>query len=113
MKFRTRETTTFLYVLFRDLKGFSAEDLHKEARRAGKLAVGFHYLVRESGVVALGREADAVADYDMENCDSAIYVLVDQGQRKRPTDSQRTAVKALIVAITERHPEVKIIKQHQ
>lgn len=108
MKFRSRKTTNYLYVVQRDTGGLSVPELQAAARRRGDLAIGYHYVVQENGVVEQGREPYAVAGHNFENPETSIYILVDIGGRGRLTDSQKVALEDLLDMLQGEHPRAKL-----
>lgn len=111
MKFKLRPSTDFLYIHLKDTGGLSVRELHREARKAGKLDIGYHYVVQENGVVEQGREQYVVAGYDLENCDRSIYVLVDCGENGKLTDSQKVSLQDLKDSIIATYPDIMVLTE--
>ncbi|MDT8900626.1 hypothetical protein [Anaeroselena agilis] len=110
MKFRVREATDFLYLVFADIGGLSAAELHRNARRAAKFGIDYHYVVQRNGLVEAGRDPAAVAGGDLENNKTAVYVLVDGGPKGKPTDAQQVGLKKLLEELQKAHPQAKLKK---
>lgn len=111
MKFKVRPSTVFLYIHCRNTGGLSAPELHREARKAGKLAIDYHYVVQENGLVEQGREPYVVAGYSLENCNTSVYVLVDTGEDGKISDSQKVALRDLKESITATYPNIMVITE--
>ena len=110
MKFIVREKTDHLNILFQDTGGLSAQELHREARRTGKFAVDFHYVVQRNGIVEAGREPYVVAGAPFENSKTSVCILVDVGETGKMTDSQKVGLKDLLSGLKGTYPGVKVNK---
>lgn len=109
MKFRSRKTTDYLYVVRKDTGGLSVPELQAEARRRGDLAIGYHYVVQENGKVEQGREPYAVAGHNFAHPENSIYILVDIGDRGRLTDAQKVALEDLLDMLQGEHPGARLM----
>lgn len=110
MKFRPRETTDYLYIHLKDTGGLTVKELHREARRAGMLSIDYHYVVQRNGDVETGREPYVIAGHRCENAETSIYILVDQGEKGKLTDSQKVSLQELLESLKGEYPGVEVIK---
>lgn len=111
MKFKLRPSTDFLYIHLKDTGGLTVPELHREARKTGKLDIGYHHVIQKNGVVEQGRAQDEVAGYDLENCDRSIYVLVDCGENNKLTDAQKVSLQDLKDSIIATYPDIVVITE--
>lgn len=109
MKFRERKATDFLYIHLKNTGGLTLKELHRDARRAGKLTVDYHYIVQESGIVEEGRDKYVIAGNRMDYAETSIYVLVDVGDEGVMTDAQRLSLHELMDGLHEEFPAMKNI----
>lgn len=106
MKFRIREATEFLYVHVQDIGGLSVLELQREARRAGLLGFGYHYVIQKDGTVEQGRKPYEVAGHDFENPNVSVYVLVDS--LGNLTDAQKAALRDLKSSLQGEYPRIEV-----
>lgn len=111
MKFRERKDTHYIYVHLRDTKGLTVPELHNEARRAGELTLGYHYVVQDNGDVEQGRDQYSVAGRNMEDAETSIYVLINSRGKNKLSDCQVDTVKDLLDLLQTEYPKAKIIKE--
>lgn len=111
MKFRTRKTTDFLYIHLRNTGGLTVPELRREARRAGKLDIDYHYVVQDNGAVEQGREQYVVAGYEFENSENSIYILVDVSEKQKLSDAQKVSLQELMDSIYATYPNIKTIME--
>lgn len=109
MKFRQRERTDFLYIHFKNTGGLTLKELHRDARRSGELAVDYHYIVQENGLVEEGRQRYDIAGRTMENAETSLYVLVAVDDDGALTDAQRYAYGLLMEDLVGEFVGVEII----
>lgn len=93
IKFKKRESTENVRLAFREGKDATLKDIEKQARRAGKLNLGYHYILHKNGMVDKGIDYDLYADYELAHHKTAIYVLVIGAQLN---DVQKHALKGLL-----------------
>lgn len=111
MKFRQRERTGFLYIHFKKTGGLTLKELHRDARRSGELAVDYHYIVQENGLVEEGRQRYDIAGRTMENAEASLYVLVAVDEDGAMSDAQRYAYGLLMEDILGEFVGVEIITE--
>ena len=109
MKFRQRERTDFLYIHFKKTGGLTLKELHRDARRSGELAVDYHYIVQENGLVEEGRQRYDIAGRTMENAEASLYVLVAVDEDGAMSDAQRYAYGLLMEDLLGEFVGVEII----
>lgn len=105
LKWKKRDTTNFIYIVYRDLKGLSLEALRNKKIRKGCLDTGYHYIVRTNGVIEEDRPSDAYAGWWFEHEEQSLAILVDAIDR--PAVSAVKAIETLTAAYPD--AEVKII----
>ena len=111
MKFRQRTSTDFLYIHFNNTGGLTLKELHRDARRAGELAVDYHYVVQENGLVEEGRGRYDIAGRTMENAEKALYVLVAVDEDGALTDAQRYAYGLLMEDLVGEFKGIQTIEE--
>ena len=100
LKFRKRTNTYYIYIVKKDLKGESLEDLRNKCMRRGGLDTGFHFIIRPNGLMEADRVEYAYAGWWFEHEDKALAILIDTGGEDKVTMAAQKAVKE----ITSKYP---------
>lgn len=109
MNYKARKETKTIKVILMDTSGFSVEQLHKEARKVGKLGVDFHYLVHRRGSVETGRKEYMIAGNALDSSQESICIVVNSPTGKL-TDCQEVAMEDLCSSISGTYPDVIVSK---
>ena len=104
LKFRKRTNTYYIYIVKKDLKGESLEDLRNKCMRRGGLDTGFHFIIRPNGLMEADRVESAYAGWWFEHEDKALAILIDTGGEDKVTMAAQKAVKE----ITSKYPNAHI-----
>ena len=95
LKFRKRTNTYYIYIVKKDLKGESLEDLRNKCMRRGGLDTGFHFIIRPNGLMEADRVEYAYAGWWFEHEDKALAILIDTGGEDKVTMAAQKAVKEI------------------
>ena len=104
LKFRKRTNTYYIYIVKKDLKCESLEDLRNKCMRRGGLDTGFHFIIRPNGLMEADRVEYAYAGWWFEHEDKALAILIDTGGEDKVTMAAKKAVKE----ITSKYPNAHI-----
>ena len=93
VKFRKREATDGIKLCFRPkAERLDVDTLTTQAKRAGLLNLGFHYVLRTNGELEDGIPFEQYANMELPEADRNIYVLCTS---QSLTDAQRFALRGL------------------
>lgn len=94
-KFKERTETTQICVVLRNLKGKRKKELFRAAYRQGEVDTGYHFIVTNNGLFETDREIKAVAGYNLPECETSVYVLMDTLGHKKISDAQQYVLNEL------------------
>ena len=76
LTFLKREKTDGIRLDFRpEFSGMSHEDILKAVKKKGRLNLGYHYILRDNGMIESGIDTELYADYSLEDYKTSLYVL--------------------------------------
>ena len=91
--FKKRERTDEIRMSFcPEYAGMETQKIINTVKRKGKLNLGYHYILRETGVIEKGIDFELYADYELEGYKQSIYVMV---LSEELTDAQSHALDVL------------------
>lgn len=92
IKFLTRKHTEGVRLSFRE-GDMSLMDLVKQAKRSGRLHLGYHYVLHKNGTISKGIDDAFYADYTLPHHQTSLYILVMGGHLN---DAQQHALQRLL-----------------
>ena len=110
MKFKQRESTQFIHVDMKNLKGAGVEKLFKEARRNGELDTGYHIILSNTGLCETDREKGAVAQYNFPDANCSLYILADTGKIDKLNDAQNAALRQVLQDYPAAKLELRLVE---
>ena len=110
LEFMSRQKTNFIHIVHLDNDYRSYEEVYYEAKCKGKFDTGYHFYIDRLGKVSEDRPTHAVADPELINSETSIYILVSTGPKKKLTDAQYVALQELLGVLQVEYKHPKIIR---
>lgn len=103
LKWKKRDSTKYIYVVKRDLKGVSTKELRTDCYKKGNLDIGYHYVIRINGEAEEGRPEYTYAGWWFDDDEHSVAILVDT-----QTDKLSAAQKKAVQKIAANYPDAEI-----
>lgn len=95
LKWKKRDTTDFIFVVKRDLKGIDIATLRNKCIRRGELDLGYHFVIRANGNIEAARPSFAYAGWWFDKAERGLAVLVDTAGEEKISMAAKKALKIL------------------
>ena len=106
--YRKRQTTNYIHVVTSKAPSVTFEETYRKARCQGKFDTGYHYFINEQGTVSEDRTISAIADHDLADHLTSIYILLSG---EKLNDCQALSLRELLDTLQYEYPQAKIIKE--